>query len=199
MIEMPYRIARLPRDRRGYPIPWNVFRGVDDAPIFTVNDSPKSLEAVRRELCPICGERLGTWKWFVGGIRSAFHPRGAYADLPGHHDCERFALATCPYLSLPNYLGRIDIPDPSKIPAGGAGFVDHTMIEERPEVFVAVASDKMEVVNLLEGSLTPVVVPKKPHLAYEFWFHGKQIGEAEAMPAMRRVMGEEWTVPALRT
>ena len=197
MIEMPYRIARLPRDRRGYPIPWNVLRGVDDAPLFTVNDQSKHFEAIRRELCPICGDRLGTWKWFVGGIRSAFDPYGGYYDLPGHRDCERFALATCPYLSLPNYLGRIDVVDPSKIPEGMV-MANITRLPERPEVFIAVASDKMEITGIEETSGTPIVVPKKPHLAYEFWFHGKQIGEAEAMPAMRRVMGEEWTVPALR-
>ena len=196
MIEMPPRIAQLPRDRRGYPIPWNVFRGVEDFPIFTINDQSKHLEAIRRELCPICGVRLGSWKWFVGGIRSAFDPHGAYYDLPGHCDCEQYALAVCPYLSAPKYLGRIDVPDPSKVPAD-VPLVDITMLPDRPEVFVAVASDKMEIVGLLD-SLTPIIVPQKPHLAYQFWRHGQQLLAVEAMPFIREVMGGDFKLPAVR-
>jgi hypothetical protein len=195
MTEMPYRIARLPRDRRGYPIPWNVLLGVGEAPLFTVNDTSKHLEAIRRELCPICGERLGSWRWFVGGIRSAFDPRGAYYDLPGHRDCERYALQVCPYLSAPVYLGRINVADPSKIP-DKVRLVDITMLPERPEVFVAVASDKLDIVDV--RAMTPVIVPKKPHLAYEFWRHGKELSAKEALPVLRGVMGADWQIPALR-
>src|SRR5262249_26747548 len=74
---MPPRIARLPRDKRGYPIPWNIQRDANGLPLFTVNDDRKHYLAVRQGLCPICGETLGKWKWFIGGPRSAFHPDGA--------------------------------------------------------------------------------------------------------------------------
>jgi hypothetical protein len=67
MIPMPPRIEKLPRDERGYPIPWNVLRDVDGKPIFTANDSAKHMRAIYEALCPICGERTGKWKWFVGG------------------------------------------------------------------------------------------------------------------------------------
>ena len=40
-IAEPERIARLPHDGRGYPIPWNVLRGTDGHPFFIVNDDRK--------------------------------------------------------------------------------------------------------------------------------------------------------------
>jgi hypothetical protein len=196
-MKIPDRIARLPKDKRGYPIPWNVLRGVDDTPIFTVNDSEKHLEAIFKNLCPICGEPLGRWKWFTGGIRSAFDPNGAYYDLPGHHECEQFALSTCPYLALPQYLGRIDVPDPSKVPEGTL-LQNITMIPERPEVFVSVASDELEVVGLNEGARTPVIRPVRPYRAYEFWLHGEEIPALHALPILRSVLGAGWELPEVR-
>ena len=115
-METPDRVAKLPKDHRGYPIPWNVMRGEDGTAFFTVNDDRKAHRALREELCPICGERLGRWRWFVGGPRSAFDPHGWYLDLPGHRECMHFALATCPYLAAPKYLGRVDVIHPEKLP-----------------------------------------------------------------------------------
>ena len=128
MIKEPERIARLPHDKRGFPIPWNVLRGVDDAPIFTVNDERKSQQALTRELCPICGERLGRWKWWVGGPRAAFDEHGWYIDLPVHQECAHYALQTCPYLASPRYVEdhRVDVPDPSKLLPEHRVLVDQT-------------------------------------------------------------------------
>jgi len=110
MIEPPPRLARRPRDARGYVIPWNVLIGVGGAPIFTVNDDQKQWTALTFELCPLCGEANGREMWFVGGPQSAFDPDGWYIDLPAHQECAEFALQTCPYLAAPRYEGRIDIP-----------------------------------------------------------------------------------------
>lgn len=192
-MEAPPRIARLPRDARGYPIPWNVLRGVDDTPIFTVNDDEKAWRAVREQLCPICGERLGKWRWFVGGPRSAFDENGWYLDLPMHHECMQFALATCPYLALPKYLGRIDVPNPAKLPPEHRVFLDETLITDRPEIFVAVAGDRVEAQE--RGMLQPYLRPMRPALAYEFWRHGQQIPPHRAMPILRGIFGAEWTIP----
>lgn len=180
MIEPP-RIARLPHDQRGYPIPWNVLRNDSGEPFFTVNDDRRAWRALREELCPICGERLGKWRWFVGGPRSAFDPHGWYLDLPGHHECQQFALTVCPYLAAPKYLGRIDVAQPAKLPPEARIFLDETQISDRPEVFVATASDKVEVLKR-EEFLQPYVRPAKPLLAYEFWRHGKKISWEEARP-----------------
>jgi hypothetical protein len=192
---VPERIAKLPKDPRGYPIPWNVLRGDDGTPFFTVNDDRKHWQALRCGLCPICGERLGRWRWWVGGPRSAFDPAGCYLDLPGHHECIQFSLATCPYLAMPKYLGRVDVVHPEKLPVAPI-FLDETMIPERPEVFVAVAGDTIEARD--RGVLLPYTRPARPHVDYEYWRHGKQITIGEAQPYLLAVLGEDWNEPERR-
>jgi hypothetical protein len=191
--QLPPRIARLPVDKRGYPIPWNVLRAEDGTPFFTVNDDRKAWRAVREGLCPICGEHLGRWRWLAGGPRSAFDPGGCYLDLPMHRECAEFALATCPYLALPKYLGRIDVPNPAKLPPEACFLLDETVIPERPEVFVAVVSEKIELLD--RGALIPYLKPLRPFVEWTYWRHGRQITEDEAMPFLRAALGEEWQPP----
>lgn len=190
---IPDRIARLPKDKRGYPIPWNILRGVDGSPLFTVNDDRRAWRALREHLCPICGEPLGRWHWWVGGPRSAFDEHGWYIDLPGHHECMTFSLATCPYLAAPKYLGRIDVADPSKLPPEARILLDETMISDRPDVFVAVASSRVEVMP--RNGFVPYTRPARPALAYEFWRHGQRIPLHRAMPMLRGVLGADWQLP----
>lgn len=191
---MPERIARLDRDQRGYPIPWNVLRGDDGTPHFTVNDDRKHYRALREELCPLCGERLGRWKHFIGGPQSAFHAHGAYMDLPTHHDCGRFALATCPYLAAPNFFRELGVTKPDKLPPEARILVDHTIDNNRPGVFVMVAATKVAIIRN-EPPALPYVKPMAV-AGYEFWRHGKEITQAEALPFLRAIFGEEWKVPA---
>ena len=192
---MPERIARLDRDSRGYPIPWNVLRNEEGFPFFTINDDRRTFQAIRESRCPICGERLGRWLHFIGGPRSAFDPHGVYFDLPVHHDCGNYALATCPYLAMPKYLGRIDVVHPEKLPPeAGPIMADFTQNPGRPEIFVVVAATRIIVLPHPLGA-TAYVKPAAV-AGYEFWRHGKQITQAEAMPFLRTVFGEEWRVPA---
>lgn len=193
---MPERIARLERDKRGYPIPWNVLRGVDGVPIFTVNNDQRHWQAIRQELCPICGERLGRWRWWAGGPRAAFHEHGWYLDLPGHRECIRFALETCPYLAAPSYIpNRIDVPDPAKLLPQQRIMIDQSMDHNRPPLFVAVCADRAELQE--NGPLMlPYTRPLRPVAQYEFWLHGKQIPPHRALPILRGIFGAGWTLPA---
>jgi hypothetical protein len=193
MIKEPDRIARLEHDHRGYPIPWNVLRADDGTPFFTINDDRRAWRALREALCPICGERLGKWLWFVGGPQSAFHPDGYYFDLPGHRECMEFALMTCPYLAMPRYLGRIDVADPSKLPPEMRVLLDETQIPERPEIFVALCCQKITLRD--RGPLQPYLKPVAPFADWTFWRHGQRIPEHRAMPILRGVFGAEWELP----
>lgn len=179
----PYRISLLPHDKRGFPVPWNVVVNTDGSGAFTVNDSRKSWQAIRESLCPICGQRLGKWRWFCGGPQSAFHEHGWYLDLPAHQECIEFALKVCPYLSMPRYLGRIDVPNPEKLPPEAHVLVDETVIPERPAVFVAVAAIKIEI-NPKGGLMSPYVRPARPLLTWTYWRHGKQLSDEEALPLL---------------
>jgi hypothetical protein len=177
---------------RGYPIPWNVLRGDDGTPFFTVSDDRKGWRAIREHLCPVCGGFLGRWMWLAGGPKSAFDPNGYYLDLPMHRECVEFALRTCPYLALPKYLGRIDVADPSKLPPEARILLDETMLPDRPEVFVAVTCSRLTAVD--RRPLLPYLRPAKL-LDWTYWRHGRQIEEIDAMPYLRAALGADWEPP----
>lgn len=192
--EMPPRIASLPQDHRGYPIPWNILLAADGTPFFIVNDDRTHLKALVQSLCPICSEALGRWKWFVGGPGSAFDEHGWYIDLPMHHDCMVFALSACPYLSNPNYQRCSDaIAHAEKLPPEARMLIDETVDPVRPLLFVAVAASRIEV--QANGPMLPYVRPVRPALAYEFWQHGKRLMEGEALPLLQSVLGSGWQIP----
>jgi hypothetical protein len=192
---MPERIARLPRDKRGYPIPWNVLRADDGTPFFTVNDDRQHFEALRLDLCPLCGERIGRWHWWVGGPKAAFDEHGWYLDLPGHRDCIRFALETCPYLAMPHYIpNRIDVPDLSRLLPEQRILIDQSMDHGRPSLFVAVCADRAELSDNGPVAL-PYTRPVRPVAEYEFWRHGQQIPAHRAMPILRGIFGADWEPP----
>ena len=183
--DMPPRIAKLPRDERGYPIPWNVLIDDNGVPAFTVNDTTKHMDAIVFGLCPLCGERLGKYRWFVGGPQSAFDPNGWYFDLPGHKECEEFALRVCPWLSARNYEHRVDLL-PRMQAKTSTILVDVTQDPNRPILFVAVCSDKMEV--MLGSANLPYVRPKKPILGVQYWQHGKQLSDEEGKKITEEIM-----------
>lgn len=192
----PERVARLEHDERGYPIPWNVLRGTDGTPFFIVNDDRKAWRALRAELCPICGERLGSWRWFVGGPQSAFHPAGCYFDLPGHRECVEYALQVCPYLAIPKYLRHTDaVANAEKLPAEARLLLDETILPDRPEVMVAVCASGIELLE--RGRLQPYLKPVPPFRGWSFWRHGKRLGDAEALPYLKASLGEEFVLPPL--
>lgn len=194
MTQIPDRLAHLDRDPRGYPIPWNVLRADDGTAFFTVNDTARNWLALARKLCPLCGLRLGSFMWFVGGPLSAFHAHGAYADLPGHRDCIEFALATCPFLAVREYTHRIDVPNPEKLPARARVLLDETQIATRPEVFVAVCCRWFE--RLDRGpDMLPHLRPRRPYTDWRCWRHGQRITDDEALPYLRAALGADWTPP----
>ncbi len=173
MIPVPDRMKHLERDDRGYPIPFIVLRDTLNQPHFTINDNAKVMRCITADLCAICGKPLFRGRWFVGGPKSAFHPHGAYIDPPMHHECMRFAVQTCPYLTRESYTKRLDgkTLDPALMPAHHIGLQDNTMDPTRPRVFVAV----MAVGQFLTPSM--YLVPKRPYRKVEVWQGGKMIQE----------------------
>lgn len=123
-VPMPARIARLPRDRRGYPIPVNVLssNGVLD---FRATDPAKMAKIIQQRYCALCGERLGVHMAFVGGPRSM--ASRYFADAPMHRDCAIYALQVCPFLAAPSFSYRKSVPEGMT--------VNEAVSNERPEVF----------------------------------------------------------------
>lgn len=98
-VPIPKRIAKLPVDERGYPVPF--FVGYDDRglPDFRMMDARKLRRAVVDRLCWICGEPLGRYLAFAIGPMCALNRNNA--EPPMHKECAEFSVKTCPFLINP--------------------------------------------------------------------------------------------------
>lgn len=101
--DMPERIARLPVDHRGFPVPWFV-AWIDGKPDHRVADTRKLLPAVKQNLCWICGDKLGRHLAFTLGPMCAI--TRCSGEPPAHRDCAIFAATHCPFLSIPEKRRR---------------------------------------------------------------------------------------------
>lgn len=107
-VPMPANVARLPRDRRGYPVPWFVAWLDDDGaavpagegtPDFRVMKPFAVVAAVGQSLCWVCGRRLGRHAAYVVGPMCAVNRTSA--EPPSHRDCAEYAARACPFLVRP--------------------------------------------------------------------------------------------------
>jgi hypothetical protein len=105
--EIPKTMRTLPRDGRGYPVPYIVMVDRHGQAHFSINDIRRVHDVIRKRLCSICGKKLLPQVWFVGGTRCFISTRGAFLDPPVHHECGTYALQVCPFLAAPNYAKRI--------------------------------------------------------------------------------------------
>jgi hypothetical protein len=179
MIPIPDRMRDLPRDARGFPIPFIVMRDRDGRPHFTINDEARRRFVLENDRCAICNFPLNRGRWYVGGPACAFHKRGAYLDPPMHRECAHYALQVCPYLAAPRYAKLIDgrTLDPAKAPS--LVLLDSNVDNSRPALFVAVMAIGHKIV-MPEGYTRP----RRPLRRIEFWQHGRQISREQAEPLL---------------
>lgn len=102
---LPARIARLPVDARGYPVPWFV-EWIDGKPEFRVMDARKFERAVKEKRCWVCGDPLGAHLSFVLGPMCAVNRTNS--EPPCHHECAVWSAQHCPFLSRPHMVRRED-------------------------------------------------------------------------------------------
>jgi hypothetical protein len=102
-IEMPERIAMLPRSARGFPVPWFV-AWVDGEPDFRVIKPEGIEEAVKHGTCWICGYSLGMTATYVSGPMCGINR--TTSEPPSHHACADYAAEACPFLSRPDARRR---------------------------------------------------------------------------------------------
>lgn len=95
---LPERMASLPVDVRGFPVPFFVaWHG--GKPLFPVMDPAKMVRAVRASACWVCGQPVGTYKCFVIGPMCCINRINS--EPPSHYECARFSALNCPFLSKP--------------------------------------------------------------------------------------------------
>lgn len=112
----PRRIAALPKDHAGRPVPWFV-AWIDGKPDFRVIGEHNLRDALRFEQCWICGQKLGRHAAFVIGPMCAVNR--VSAEPPSHRDCAEFAAKACPFLTRPSMRRRTTgLPENAEDPAG---------------------------------------------------------------------------------
>ena len=102
---LPLRMAHLPVDDRGYPVPWFV-AWVDGKPEFRAMDPKKYVRALREKLCWVCGNQLGVHVCFVAGPMCGINRTSS--EPPSHLECARWSARNCPFLSNPRQVRRED-------------------------------------------------------------------------------------------
>lgn len=98
-IPLPERLKGRPVSERGFPVPWFVsfINGKWD---FVNLDPRKVVEAYKRELCFLCGTKLGQYKAFVIGPMCSINR--VSSEPPAHRECAEYAVRACPFLARPN-------------------------------------------------------------------------------------------------
>ena len=164
---IPPRLIHRPLDKRGYVIPWVQFIADDGSPNFAVMDHYKTMEALRRRLCGLCGQPLGKHKYFVGGDLCVANRY--FYDPPMHRECAVYALQACPHLA--RVKGRYREP-PAAIE--GQKLVIGSMEITKCEHFALMHTDRIE-----QWGRTPegmLIVRAGPWLDIEYWQEGKPVG-----------------------
>lgn len=124
---MPPRIARLPRNHVGYPIPWFVAVLDDGTRDFRIADNERKRDAIRFRKCWMCGETLGRHAAFTVGPMCALNRISA--EPPSHVACAVYAAKVCPFLATPSMRRRdSNMPTDQLVPVAGH------MIERNPGV-----------------------------------------------------------------
>lgn len=116
-VPMPARIAQLPRNHAGYPVPWFAATMPDGTRDFRVVAPGRVRDAVRFRLCWVCGETVSAYKAFVIGPMCAVNR--TTAEPPCHRDCAVYSAQVCPFLTVPAMRRRdTTLPEDSTQPAG---------------------------------------------------------------------------------
>lgn len=154
---IPRSIARLPRDPRGYPIPFFALErdGVHD---FAVVDSDRVVRCVTERRCGICGEKLAALGWFIGGPKSLAARRSF--DAPMHLDCAQFSIAACPHLALQGARYR----SARGVDSGEGTMVTEQVSDQKPDRYALMGTPRFSM-NYASGG---VIEFKRPEIVH--WY-----------------------------
>lgn len=181
---MPDRIKRLPRDERGYPIPWFVAY-VEGKPEFRAMDARKYHNAVKKRLCWVCGEPLGVNIAFVAGPTCGINRTSA--EPPSHYACAAWSARNCPFLNNPHAVRRQDkIVNNARLTEEAAG----NAICRNPGVAMVWVCRGYEIFN--DGKNQPLITVGEPERV-EWYCEGRMATRLEVVHSI------ESGLPALET
>lgn len=143
---IPSRISTLPRDQRGFPIPWFV-AFIDGVADFRVVDVEKTKRAIAESRCFICGEALGRFGAFIVGPMCVVNR--VSAEPPSHRECAVWSVRACPWLLNPSAPRR-----ETNVPEGVAeAGPDGSMIRRNPGVQMVWIMRAFKVLTFDDGGL----------------------------------------------
>jgi hypothetical protein len=170
-VQIPPRMARLPRDRHDRVVPWFV-AWIDGSPDHRIADADKRIQAIRRRLCWVCGKPLGAYLSFLIGPMCAVNR--VTAEPPSHRDCATFSARVCPFLTTPRMRRReTGIPDEVTNPGG-------TMIRRNPGVSLVWTTRSYRLERDAGGVLFRVGDPT----GVDWWAEGRPATHPEALESL---------------
>lgn len=186
--DLPPRMAALPTDRAGHPVPWFVAT-IDGEPDFRVIRPDGIGEALKYDLCWVCGQTLGTrFAAFTIGPMCAVNRNTA--EPPSHRDCAVFSARHCPFLSEPRMKRReTNLPADTVAPAGIA-------LRRNPGVALVWITRRWRA--WLQPDRESVLFALGDPTEALWFAHGRQADRGEVleaidsgMPALREIAAEE--------
>jgi hypothetical protein len=176
-IKIPKRIAKLPKDERGYPVPFFVAKDDRGQWDFRMMDGRKLVRAVKDRLCWICGEMLGRHLAFCIGPMCALNRSNA--EPPMHKECAEFSVRICPFLLNPDQKRN-----PRKVhgeycePAG-------EMIKRNPGVTLIWITESYDVYrDELRGGVRGLLFRIGDPLEVTFWCEGRPAQRHEVIASL---------------
>lgn len=185
-VSMPRKIAALPRDARGFPVPWFVVWR-DGEPSFPTIDMDKWRRALNQHLCWVCGTALMTQVAFTIGPMCIINRISS--EPPSHPGCADYAARVCPFLANPRMRRVPPAVRPDTIAPPGLH------IEENPGGCVVYITSKAHhrVFYAVNGPLIRFRDPREVH-----WFtEGRAATDQEAADLFMRGASRLLTIAAL--
>jgi hypothetical protein len=181
-VPIPFNLSKNDRDRRGFPIPFIVYRDTMGVPHFTIDDVSKLDTVLSKKLCGLCGKPLKLGQmWLISGPGSCFLEEGMFTTPHAHEECARYAVQVCPYLAAPNYTKLIEAKTLNPEAVHDMARVHHDQITPpRPLFLVLARTSGIKLIDPHDGSGKKYILPRRPWKEVEFWQNGKRITQREA-------------------
>jgi hypothetical protein len=180
--DMPARIARLPRDKRGYPVPRFVQYLKNDElarrddplaePEFRYADPQFRSRAFHQGLCWVCGEPLGRHK--VYGLGPMCVVNRITSEPAMHRDCAEWSARACPFLIHPREKRNEKNMNPI---AGNPGGL---MIKRNPGCVALYETPTAKAIKAGDGWLIKLGDPDR----VDWWAEGRQATREEVLASI---------------
>jgi hypothetical protein len=163
-INVPPKMQHLPINEKGYVVPWFVAQIEPGKWDFRAIGPGKVRQAVKDDICWLCGRRLGVYKTFTIGPMCSVNR--VSAEPPSHKTCARYAVQACPFLSQPKMVrNEKDMPEGHLMPPG-------EMIARNPGVTLLWTTLTFQIER---GGLFRIGPPND----VEWWAHGRHATREE--------------------